>query len=594
MPIDPIDIGASPGDPTGDSLRDAFDKVNSNDSALDGFDSALGNAASRDVGTGAGDVAAGNHGHTAAQSSYTDNGQATVDGALDALFSNYDAMLATMVTVGTDLALQKGGTTESLATSIDTPYYKTGFYTVPSGALGTFPKDNGVTVPNAKPGFLLHMTSGGTVFQVLGAYNATNRRGTNGRAWFRFHNGLTWSAWADIWDSQAVDMTGLGMKVSIAAKDISDFNTIPEVTGFYRSNANPSNTPDGSTNYRWHVWVSCVETGAGSAPNTMVIAVKASSSATAPKMYMRTKQYGSSWSAWAAVGSGIRYRRNREVFTASGTWNKPAGMVGDTVWITGCGGGKGGQGGGSYPNTTYNGNGGDGGAAAPTVHDYPLPLRPGDTSLTVVIGAGGTGGPGASAGVSIGASNYPTNAGNTEIVGYLLLPGESSADSWFSIANWVGGSIIRPETTTPADGLHYGLLFVGAGNGGDGGSGNNAVEANAVGEDGGGVRLNYLTHSTETNTLICPQSSGGAHGVLYSSRWPGGGAGGGGNLFGPGGAGGAGAASTGSDGLAGADGATPGAGGGGGGGATYYRAGGAGGDGGDGILIIEWLEEIDE
>lgn len=68
------------------------------------------------------------------------------------------------------------------------------------------------------------------------------------------------------------------------------------------------------------------------------------------------------------------------VFTASGSWAKPAGLDGDTVWTVRCWGGGGGG-----SNAAAAGGGGGGACAE-------LPFRHGDlaSSVAVTIGAGGT------------------------------------------------------------------------------------------------------------------------------------------------------------------------------------------------------------
>lgn len=70
----------------------------------------------------------------------------------------------------------------------------------------------------------------------------------------------------------------------------------------------------------------------------------------------------------------------------SGTWSRPADMIGDLIFVTGCGGGGGG-GGASYANSVT----GRGAGGAGAVSAYLAPMLMG-ASLSYSIGAGGIGG----------------------------------------------------------------------------------------------------------------------------------------------------------------------------------------------------------
>ena len=83
------------------------------------------------------------------------------------------------------------------------------------------------------------------------------------------------------------------------------------------------------------------------------------------------------------MGGGGGLIVKRELFTANGTWTKPAGLVGGQCWITAIGGG------GSGAGTSYNSEGAGGGSGF-FVERFPVDVS-GTSSETVTIGAGGAG-----------------------------------------------------------------------------------------------------------------------------------------------------------------------------------------------------------
>lgn len=98
--------------------------------------------------------------------------------------------------------------------------------------------------------------------------------------------------------------------------------------------------------------------------------------------------------AWTApVGGGLK---SVQVFNASGTWTKPAGIALVKVFVTGGGGG-----GGDGSTTNYVSAGGGGGGTAIKYVDVSAV-----SSLTVTIGAAGAGGAGGGSGGNGGTSSF--------------------------------------------------------------------------------------------------------------------------------------------------------------------------------------------
>ena len=114
------------------------------------------------------------------------------------------------------------------------------------------------------------------------------------------------------------------------------------------------------------------------------------------------------------MGGGGGLIVKRELFTANGTWTKPAGLVGGQCWITAIGGGSSG-------NTAGIGVGGTSGAY---IARFPVDIS-GTSSETVTIGAGG--------------AAVPNDGSNTEVDGNA-----GSVSSFGAIVSLAGG--LAPAT----------------------------------------------------------------------------------------------------------------------------------------------------
>ncbi len=237
-------------------------------------------------------------------------------------------------------------------------------------------------------------------------------------------------------------------------------------------------------------------------------------------------------------------------FTTSGTFVVPANI--SELIVTGYGGGGGG-GAGYVTGGGANGGGGAGGSGA-AITTTTMPVTPGET-LTITIGAAGSGG------LNISGNGDPgLVGGNTSISGGLatitMLGGSPGTGGTTS-----GGGSIGVQITSLATINSVGAA--GAAHGASGGAGTGSIRVVAGGAGGS----------------VGPGTGGG-------------GGGGGGSCVSTGGAGGTGGGTVGAgsqpatNGAAGA--ANSGAGGGGGGGSDG-GAGGAGGNGGSGYLQISYV-----
>lgn len=134
------------------------------------------------------------------------------------------------------------------------------------------------------------------------------------------------------------------------------------------------------------------------------------------------------------VGGSVVAIQKSQLFTANGTWARPAGMVGDQVEITGIGGGASGI----YTSSTGRRHGGDGGQF---VIDHAVNIGAAAT-VAVTVGAGG-------AGVS-GAAGNP--GGVTSFGAFLSLSGGAALTNTITRPAPLGAPGMSDEAATTRNG----------------------------------------------------------------------------------------------------------------------------------------------
>ncbi len=285
-------------------------------------------------------------------------------------------------------------------------------------------------------------------------------------------------------------------------------------------------------------------------------------------------QVSSGLPAWAAI-AGV----DVQLFSSSGTWNKPSAGTHTDVFCIGAGGGGGS---GRVSASGVQGCGGAGGGGGGITHFTFLTSSLG-ASETVTVGAGGAGGASQTADSSDG--NAGSNGGDTTFGSHATGsggnggdPGDTTSDCSGGAAgsgNWCYGqagrfgtvsSSAKNNTTSVGSNYHSNLNWIGGGGGGGG------INTGTSDADGGDVRY-VQADGINYNTLAGGAAAGGAgsNGVSIGVLIASGGSGGGAHDSGNGGAGG--------------DGANYGAGGGGGGATRDGFDSGAGGAGAGGYCI---------
>ena len=296
--------------------------------------------------------------------------------------------------------------------------------------------------------------------------------------------------------------------------------------------------------------------------------------------------------SWAAIVSATFNE-----FTASGTWTKPSGATFVMVEAWGAGGGGGSGRRGSSATHRCPGIGGGGGAYVQRL------FRAADlgSTVTVTIGAGGTGGAAVTANNTDG--NPGNTGGNTTFGSFLTAyganggsAGSSNIAAMFKTSG--GGALSTSGDPIVAGGGGFGSGSAGSGQrngqcsgwgGGQGGGGNGtdmvagsggcSFQGGAGGGCGGGIDQNDITYTGAAGGSTSDQTGGGgaggttqgANGAAGSSSRHGGGGGACGSTVAAG---------------AGGAGASPGGGGGGGGASLNGFNSGAGGAGGAGLMRV--------
>lgn len=258
-----------------------------------------------------------------------------------------------------------------------------------------------------------------------------------------------------------------------------------------------------------------------------------------------------------------------QIFTASGTWTKPAGATIVNVVAVGAGGGGGAGRQGAAGTTRTGGNGGNGGGRA--FGTFPASALPATVAITVATGAAGApaqatadtdGAAGTTANQSTFGSYLRAGGGGGGGGGKSTVPSNPSAATGLFAGSLGGSSALAANGAAGTSGTQPG-----------GGAGGSISSAN-VAFDGGAGGTSQPGSNSGAGTAGTAGGNGGngAAQPTNSGQVGAGGGGGGASLTAAGGNGG--------------NGGNYGAGGGGGAASVDGFASGAGGQGGDGILIV--------
>lgn len=286
------------------------------------------------------------------------------------------------------------------------------------------------------------------------------------------------------------------------------------------------------------------------------------------------------------LGSGVKTDGVLDSTSPSGpwTWVVPMGVA--QIFVTGCGAGSGGNGGTSAANS----GGGGGGGSGMYFVEFPVDVVQ-NTSLTVTIGAKGTGGTPTVAATAGGDTTIAgvvtpimTDTGST--LKFLGGGAGITASDSNGIRGNDGGKVVLgtaggTSASTPTAGTNltlldiggYGLIMTGGAGGGAASSTGSTAGANGGGQTS--TITNFRTYFWTTVSEASGNLPTGGTGNTTGTVSRGGGGIGGSSLFGEGGNGGNGGAN-------GTNATGYGAGGGGGGGTAN------GGDGSDGYLRITY------